>query len=150
MKVIQTKSLVKRCTSIALAGVIGVSGLGAFGTSVSAAENVSHVKANQVIQNQDMTISQLQDAIQQKNDPFINQVKIFINKHFEESEYLWGRVSNSLKKDIVDILTGDEKDYSAKINKALINYYREVPSLLRQATPKFKREILQLLNYLPR
>ncbi|AMR88610.1 hypothetical protein P4388_10980 [Bacillus thuringiensis] len=150
MKVIQTKSLVKRCTSIALAGVIGVSGLGAFGTSVSADENVSHVKANQVIQNQDMTISQLQDAIQQKNDPFINQVKIFINKHFQESEFLWGKVSNSLKKDIVDILTGDEKDYSAKINKALINYYREVPSLLRQATPKFKREILQLLNYLPR
>ncbi|MEC3262202.1 hypothetical protein P9052_31140 [Bacillus cereus] len=150
MKVIQTKSLVKRCTSIALAGVIGVSGLGAFGTSVSADENVSYVKANQVIQNQDMTISQLQDAIQQKNDPFINQVKIFINKHFQESEFLWGKVSNSLKKDIVDILTGDEKDYSAKINKALINYYREVPSLLRQATPKFKREILQLLNYLPR
>ncbi|PGQ57301.1 hypothetical protein [Bacillus cereus] len=150
MKVIQTKSLVKRCTSIALAGVIGVSGLGAFGTSVSADENVSHVKANQVSQNQDMTISQLQDAIQQKNDPFINQVKIFINKHFQESEFLWGKVSNSLKKDIVDILTGDEKDYSAKINKALINYFREVPSLLRQATPQFKREILQLLNYLPR
>ncbi|MEC3022075.1 hypothetical protein P9Z80_33560, partial [Bacillus cereus] len=68
----------------------------------------------------------------------------------QESEFVWGKVSNSLKKDLVDILTGDEKDYSAKINKALINYYREVPSLLRQATPKFKREILQLLNYLPR
>ncbi len=33
-----------------------------------------------------------------KNDPFINQVKIFINKHFQESEFLWGKVSNPLKK----------------------------------------------------
>nr|WP_238439331.1 hypothetical protein [Bacillus cereus]QHV08243.1 hypothetical protein C1N82_34180 [Bacillus cereus] len=51
---------------------------------------------------------------------------------------------------IVDILTGDEKDYSTKINKGLINYLKEVPSLLKQASPKFKRDILQLLNYLPR
>ncbi|ETE96076.1 hypothetical protein FNE58_13630 [Bacillus thuringiensis] len=150
MKVIKSKSLVKQCTSIALAGVIGVSGLGAFGSSISAAENISHVKEKQVTQNYDISISQLQDAIQQKNDPFINQVKIFINKHFQESEFLWGKVSNPLKKDIVDILTGDKKDYSTKINKALINHFREVPSLLKQATPKFKREILQLLNYLPR
>ncbi len=54
-----------------------------------------------------------------KNDPFINQVKIFITNHFEESEFLWGKVSSSLKEDIVDLLTGDKKDYSAKISKAL-------------------------------
>lgn len=63
---------------------------------------------------------------------------------------MWGKVSTSLKKDIVDLLTGDEKDYLAKINKGLINYLREVPSLLKQASPQFKREILQLLNHLPR
>ncbi len=66
MKVIKSKSLVKQCTSIALAGVIGVSGLGAFGSSISAAENISHVKEKQVTQNYDISISQLQDAIQQK------------------------------------------------------------------------------------
>ncbi|PFJ17278.1 hypothetical protein COD67_09930 [Bacillus cereus] len=150
MKVIKLKSLIKQCTSIALASVIGISGLGAFGTDVSAAENVSHVKMNSINQNQEMTIPQLQDAIQQKNDPFINQVKLFINKHFEESEFLWIKVSTSLKKDIVDLLTGDEKDYSTKINNGLINHFREIPSLLKQASPQFKREILQLLNYLPK
>ncbi|QHV47721.1 hypothetical protein C1N66_32625 (plasmid) [Bacillus cereus] len=150
MKIIKSKLLIKQCTSIALAGVIGISGLGAFGTSVSAAENESHVKVNSIDQNKEMTIPQLQNAIQQKNDPFINQVKLFINKHFEESVFLWGKVSTSFKKSIVDILTGDEKDYSTKINKGLINYLKEVPSLLKQASPKFKRDILQLLNYLPR
>ncbi|HDR6822431.1 hypothetical protein [Bacillus thuringiensis] len=146
----KSKSIVKKCTSIALTGVIGISGLGIFATNVGAAENISHVKVSIMSQNQEMTISQLQDAIQQKNDPFINQVKIFINKHFEESEYLWGRVSTALKNDIVDLLTGNQKDYSTKINKVLINHYREVPSLLKEASPQFKREIIKLLNYLPR
>ncbi|EJP81796.1 hypothetical protein [Bacillus cereus] len=149
MRIIKLKSAVKQCTSLALAGVIGISGLGAFGTSVSADENVSHVNTKQMNQNQVMTIPQLQDAIQQKNDPFINQVKIFIANHFQESEFLWGKVSNSLKKDIIDLLMGDEKDYSAKISKALINHFIEVPSLLKQASPEFKRDIIQLLKYLP-
>ncbi|OUB77444.1 hypothetical protein [Bacillus thuringiensis] len=149
MKRIHSKSLLKQCTSIALAGVIGVSGLGVFGTSVSAAENVNPVKVNPVSQNQITTISQLQNAIQQKNDPFINQVKIFIGKNFKESEFLWGKASNSLKNDIVDLLTGDKKDYSAKINRALLNHFIEVPFLLRQASPQFITEITELLNYLP-
>ncbi len=59
-----------------------------------------------------ITIAQLQDAIQHKNDSFINQVKIFIDKHKAESVYLWGKVSTSLKNDIVDLLTGDKKQYS--------------------------------------
>ncbi|MGN4787801.1 hypothetical protein [Bacillus cereus group sp. MYBK209-1] len=146
----KSKFMVKQCTNLALASVIGISGLGILGTSVSAAENVSHVNAKQVSQNQVMTIPQLQDAIQQKNDPFINQVKIFITNHFEESEFLWGKVSSSLKEDIVDLLTGDEKDYSAKISKALINHFMEVPFLPKQASPEFKRELIRLLNYLPR
>lgn len=61
-----------------------------------------------------------------------------------------GRVSTALKSDIVDLLTGNQKDYSTKINKILINHYREVPSLLKEASPQFKREIIKLLNYLPR
>ncbi|AFQ15657.1 hypothetical protein P9Y62_07510 [Bacillus thuringiensis] len=150
MKIMKSKSVAKKCSSFILAGAIVISGSGTFATNVGAAENISHVKVNTMSQNQEMTISQLQDAIQQKNDPFINQVKLFINKHFEESNYLWGRVSTSLKKDIVDLLIGDQKDYSTKINKALINHFREVPSLLKQASPQFKREIMQLLNYLPR
>ncbi|MEC5308858.1 hypothetical protein, partial [Bacillus thuringiensis] len=147
MKRMHSKSLRKQGTSIALAGVIGVSGLGVFGTSVSAAENenVNHVQVNPVSQNQIMTIAQLQNAIQQKNDPFINQVKIFINKNFKESEFLWGKVSNSLKQDIVDLLIGDKKEYSAKINRALLYHFMEVPSLLRQASPQFITEITQLL-----
>lgn len=142
------KSLVKQCTSVALASMIGFCGLGVFGTSVNAAENTNQVTMNPSLQAEEMTITQLQDTIQHKDDPFINHVKIFIDKHKTESEFLWGKVSTSLKRDIVSILTGDPKDYSNKINKALLNHFREVPSLLKLASPEFKKEIIQLLNYL--
>ncbi len=148
MKARKPKSFVKQCTGIALAGMIGCSGLGVFATSASAAENMNQVTLNPSLQAEEMTITQLQSAIQHKDDPFINQVKIFIDKHNQESEVLWGKVSTSLKKDIVNILTGDKKDYSTKINRALVRHFREVPTLLRLASPEFKTEIIQLLKYL--
>ncbi|HDR4766482.1 TPA: hypothetical protein ACQ75Q_003833 [Bacillus thuringiensis] len=148
MKARKTKLFVKQCTGIALAGLIGCSGLGFFATSASAAENTNQVTMNSSLQTETMTITQLQSAIQHKDDPFINQVKIFIEKHSEESEVLWGKVSTSLKKDIINILTGDKKDYSTKINRALVRHFREVPTLLKLASPEFKKEIIQLLKYL--
>ena len=57
-------------------------------------------------------------------------------------------MSTSLKNDIVDLLTGDKKNYSNKINRALVKHFREVPKLLKLASPEFKKEIIQLLNYL--
>ncbi|PGK37508.1 hypothetical protein CN907_16650 [Bacillus anthracis] len=148
MKTRKPKTFVKQCTGITLASMIGCSGLGVFATNVSAAENTNQVPMNQSIQAEVMTITQLQDAIQNKNDPFINHVKIFIDKHKEESEVLWGKVSSSLKNDIVNLLTGDKKDYSNKINRALVKHFREVPKLLKLASPEFKKEIIQLLKYL--
>jgi len=142
------KSFVKQCTGIALASMIGCSGIGVCATNVSAAENANPAPMYQSLQAEVMTITQLQDAIQHKNDPFINQVKIFIDKHKTESEFLWGKVSTSLKNDIVDLLTGDKKHYSNKINKALVKHFREVPKLLKLASPEFKKEIIQLLKYL--
>lgn len=148
MKTRRPKSLLKQCTGIALAGVIGFSALGVFATSVSAAENTKHVYVNQSLKAEEMTVAQLRDAIQHKDDPFINQVKIFIDKHLEESEFLWGKVSHSLKRDIVDLLQGDKKDYSNKISRALLKHFREVPFLLKQSSAEFKKEIIQLLKYL--
>ncbi|AJQ62524.1 hypothetical protein BTT_61830 (plasmid) [Bacillus thuringiensis serovar morrisoni str. 4AA1] len=148
MKARKPKSFVKQCTGIALASLIGCSGLGVFATSVNAAENTNQVTMNPSLQAENMTITQLQNAIQHKDDSFIIHVKIFIDKHKEESEVLWGKVSSSLKKDIVNILTGEKKDYSTKINRALVRHFREVPSLLKLATPEFKKEIIQLLKYL--
>ncbi|WP_144489931.1 hypothetical protein [Bacillus thuringiensis] len=142
------KSFVKQCTGIALASMIGCSGIGVFATNVSAAENANPAPMHQSLQVEMMTITQLQDAIQYKNDPFINQVKIFIDKHKTESEFLWEKVSTSLKNDIVDLLTGDKKDYSNRINKTLVKHFREVPKLLKLASPEFKKEIIQLLKYL--
>ncbi|MFL1673181.1 hypothetical protein [Paenibacillus dendritiformis] len=148
MKTKRPKSLVKKCTGIALASVIGFSSLGVFATSVSAAENKNQVNVNQSLKAEEITITQLRVTIQHKDDPFINHVKIFIDKHLEESEFLWGKVSNSLKRDIVDLLTGDKKDYSYKVSRALIVHFLEVPSLLKSSSAEFKKEILQLLKYL--
>ncbi|EJQ97470.1 hypothetical protein II5_05951 [Bacillus cereus MSX-A1] len=108
------KSFVKQCTGIALASMVGCSGIGVFATNVSAAETANPAPMNQSLQVEVITIAQLQDAIQHKNDPFINQVKIFIDKHKAESEFLWGKVSTSLKNCIIDLFTGDQKQYSNK------------------------------------
>ncbi|PDY58785.1 hypothetical protein COM88_29550, partial [Bacillus cereus] len=70
MKARKPKSFVKQCTGIALASMIGCSGIGVFATSVSAAENTNPAPMNQSLQAEVMTITQLQDAIQHKNDPF--------------------------------------------------------------------------------
>ncbi|WP_265619972.1 hypothetical protein [Bacillus paramycoides] len=40
-----------------------------------------------MVKAEDISIKQFQEVIQQKNNPFINQVKIFINKHFQELLY---------------------------------------------------------------
>ncbi|PGS68370.1 hypothetical protein COC69_26865 [Bacillus cereus] len=140
----------KKLTGIALAGAIGFTSLGALGTSsVFAAEPTHDITAIQTIKAEDMSIKQLQDAIQQKNDPFINQVKLFINKHFQKSEFLWGKVSNQLKIDIVDLLLGEKKDYSRKIDAALANHVKEVPALLGIANLEFIKDLILLLDYLP-
>lgn len=134
---------------ITLASVICFGGLTVFGTSAIAAENTDYVNLNQTIKAEDMSIKQVQDAIQQKNDPFINQVKIFINKHFKESEFLWGKVSKQLKMDIVDLLLGNEQDYSMKVDAGLKNHFKEVPALLKMASPGFVKDLIKLLDYLP-
>ncbi|PFN13056.1 hypothetical protein COJ72_23990 [Bacillus cereus] len=134
---------------ITLTSAIGFSGLGILGTSVHASENTNDVTINQMVKVEDMSIKQLQEAIQQKKDPFINQVKIFINKHFQEAEFLWGKVSNQLKTDIVDLLIGDEKDYSKKVDAGLKNHFKEVPALLKLASPGFLKDLIKLLDYLP-
>ncbi|MEV3098955.1 hypothetical protein ABNE14_19725 [Paenibacillus larvae] len=148
MKTKRPKSLVKKCGGIALASVIGFSTFGIFAASASAAENTKQVYANQSLKAEEMTITQLRNTFQHKDDPFINHVRIFIDKHLEESEFLWGKVSDSLKRDIVDLLTGDKKDYFYKVNRALIVHFIEVPSLLKSSSAEFNKEILQLLNYL--
>lgn len=76
-------------------------------------------------------------------------MKIFINKHFQESEFLWGKVSNQLKTDIVDLLVGDEKDYYKKVDAELKNHCKEVPALLKLASPGFVKDWIKLLDYLP-
>lgn len=143
------KSHMKKFTGITLASAICFSSLYVFGTNVIAAENINHSTINQSIKAENMSIKQLQDAIQQKNDPFINQVKIFINKHFKESEFLWEKVSKQLKLDIIDLLLGNEKDYSKKVDAGLKNHFKEVPDLLKMASPGFVRDLIKLLNYLP-
>ncbi|PGM61810.1 hypothetical protein CN952_29180 [Bacillus cereus] len=134
---------------ITLASAIGFSGFGVFGTSVQAAEYTNDVAINQLVKVEDMSLKQLQEVIQQKNDPFINQVKVFINKHFQEAEFLWGKVSNPLKITIVDLLIGDEKDYSKKVDAGLKNHFKEVPALLEFASPGFLKDLIKLLDYLP-
>ncbi|MED2765820.1 hypothetical protein P4283_28015 [Bacillus thuringiensis] len=138
-----------KLTGIALASLIGFGSMGVFSTGVSASENKNHVTVNHTVQAEDMSLKQLQDAIQQKNNLFINQVKIFINKHFRESELLWGKISKQLKLDIIDLLVGSEKDYSKKIDAGLKNHFTEVPALLRLASPGFVKDLYKLLDYLP-
>ncbi|EXY05173.1 MULTISPECIES: hypothetical protein [Bacillus cereus group] len=150
MKRFNHSVIMKKFMGVTLASAIGFSGFGILGTSVHAAEYTNDVALNQMVKAEDMSIKQLQEAIQQKNDPFINQVKIFINKHFQEAEFLWGKVSNSLKTTIVDLLIGDEKDYSKKIDAALKNHFKEVPALLKLGSPGFVKDLIKLLNYLPR
>ncbi|PGS76894.1 hypothetical protein COC69_20960 [Bacillus cereus] len=149
MKKFHSKSLIKKCTGIALAAGIGLGALGAFDTSVHAAEKTNYVMTNEIMQAEKMSMKQLQGAIQQKNDPFINQVKVFINKYFSESEFLWGKISDQLKIDIVDLLVGNKKDYSKKVDAGLKNHFKEVPAILKLATPGFKKDLIKLLDYLP-
>ncbi|MGE8055840.1 hypothetical protein ACQKOD_18195 [Bacillus mycoides] len=149
MKQINHSVIMKKFIGITLASAIGFSGLGFLGTSVHASEDTNDVAINQMVKAEDMSIKQLQEAIQQKNDPFINQVKIFINKHFQEAEFLWGKVSNQLKTTIVDLLIGDEKDYSNKVDTGLKNHFKEVPALLKLASPGFVKDLIKLLDYLP-
>ena len=62
---------------------------------------------------------------------------------------MWGKVSNSLKTDIVDLLLGDEKDYSKKVDAGLKNHFKEVPTLLKFSSPAFFKDLIKLLDYLP-
>ncbi|MGY1423378.1 hypothetical protein [Bacillus cereus] len=62
----------KRFMGITLASAIGFSGLGVFDTSFHASVNTNDVAINQMVKVEDMSIKQLQEATQQKNDPFIN------------------------------------------------------------------------------
>ncbi|HGA1022462.1 TPA: hypothetical protein ACIQN7_002807 [Bacillus cereus] len=138
--------IMKRFMGITIASTIGLSGVG---TSAHAAEHTNNVAINEIAKVDYMSMKQLQEAIQHKNDPFINQVKIFISKHFQEAEFLWGKVSNSLKTDIVDLLLGDEKDYSKKVDAGLKNHFKEVPTLLKFSSPAFFKDLIKLLDYLP-
>ncbi|MED2040103.1 hypothetical protein P4V58_23640 [Bacillus wiedmannii] len=149
MKRFNHSVIMKKFMGITLASAIGFSGFGVCETSVHAAKPTNNVVINQMVKVEDMSIKQLQEAIQQKNDPFINQVKIFINKHFQEAEFLWGKVSNQLKTTIVDLLIGDEKDYSKKVDAGLKNHFKEVPALLKLASPGFLKDLIKLLDYLP-
>ncbi|MGU3443241.1 hypothetical protein ACLBXI_25655 [Bacillus cereus] len=149
MKQCNHSIIMKKFMSITLASTIGFSGLGVLGTSVHAAEHTDDVAINQMVKAEEMSMKQLQKAIQQKNDPFINQVKIFINKHFQEAEFLWGKVSNPLKADIVDLLIGEKKDYSKKVKAGLKNHLKEVPTLLKLASLGFTKDLIKLLDYLP-
>ncbi|PGS78014.1 hypothetical protein COC69_17195 [Bacillus cereus] len=152
MKHSNQKLNIKKITGIALVSAIGFTSLGALGTktsSVYAAEPTYDIAATQTIKAEDMSIKQLQDAIQQKNDPFINQVKIFIDKHFQKSELLWEKVSKQLKIDLIDLLLGNEKDYSKKIDDALAKHVKEVPTLLDVASLEFIKDLILLLDYLP-
>ncbi|PGS77494.1 hypothetical protein COC69_19725 [Bacillus cereus] len=149
MKRFNQSVIMKKFAGVTLASAISFSGFGVFGTSVYAAEYTNDVAINQLLKVEDMSLKQLQEAIQQKNDPFINQVKIFINKHFQEAEFLWGKVSNPLKTTIVDLLLGDEKDYSKKIDAGLKKHFKEVPALLKFASPGFLKDLIKLLDYLP-
>lgn len=149
MKQINCSVIMKKFMGVTLASAIGFSGFGIWGTSVHAEEHTNDIAINQMVKAEDMSIKQLQEAIQQKNDPFINQVKIFINKHFQEAEFLWGKISNQLKTTIVDLLIGDEKDYSKKVDAGLKNHFKEVPAVLKLASPGFVKDLIKLLNYLP-
>ncbi|PFQ61265.1 hypothetical protein [Bacillus thuringiensis] len=149
MKQFNHSVIMKKFVGVTLASAICFSGFGAFGTSVHAAEYTNNIAINQLVKVEDMSLKQLQEAIQQKNDPFINQVKVFINKHFQEAEFLWGKVSNSLKTTIVDLLIGDEKDYSKKVDAGLKNHFKEVPALFKFASPGFLKDLIKLLDYLP-
>lgn len=85
------KSFVKQCTGIALASMIGCSGIGVFATNVSAAENANPAPMYQSLQAEVMTITQLQDAIQHKNDPFINQVKYLLINIRQNQNFYGGK-----------------------------------------------------------
>ncbi|HDX9707862.1 TPA: hypothetical protein ROY17_005662 [Bacillus thuringiensis] len=143
------KFKVNRFKSIAIASVISFGSIGIWGSSVHAADDTNYAAIHHTVKAEDISLKQLQDTIKQKNDPFINQVKIFINKHFQESEFLWGKVSKQLKLDIIDLLVGNEKDYSKKIDAGLKNHFKEVPNLLKLASPGFIKDLYKLLDYLP-
>ncbi|OQR53389.1 hypothetical protein [Bacillus sp. CDB3] len=146
MKRSNRKLNMKKGTVIALASAISFSSLGVLGVSVHAVENTNNV----TIKAEDMSIKQLRNAIQQKNDPFINQVKIFIDKHFQESEFLWGKVSKKLKINIVDLLVGNEEEYSKKVDAIRKNHLKEATALLLFASPEFVKDLIKLLDYLPK
>lgn len=146
MKRSNRKLNMRKLTGIALASAISFSSLGVLGISVHAVENTNNV----AIKAEDMSIEQLRRAIQQKDDPFINQVKIFIDKHFQESEFLWRKVSKQLKINIVDLLVGNEKEYSKKVDAIRKNHWAEATAVLLLASPEFVKDLLKLLDYLPK
>ncbi len=140
MKARKPKSFVKQCTGIALASMIGCSGIGVFATSVSAAENTNPAPMNQSLQAEVMTITQLQDAIQHKNDPFINQVKnLLINTR--QNQNFYGESEYFIEKRHCRLTHRGQKNYSNKINRALVKHFREVPKLLKLASPEFKKKL---------
>ncbi|MGE6964178.1 hypothetical protein ACQKIW_30940 [Bacillus thuringiensis] len=142
------KSLaLKQYTHLALASTIGFSMLGT--STVIAAEKVNFEGVNQSIKYEDITIEQLLTQMQ-ANNVFISHVKFFINKHFNESNFLWSKVSKPLKRNIVDLLLGSEKDYSRKLQKIISQHYVEALSLLKQASKPFMKDFIQLLNYIPK
>ncbi|HDX9708042.1 TPA: hypothetical protein ROY17_005864 [Bacillus thuringiensis] len=150
MYILNQKLEVKKLKYIVLASIISFSGFSVVGTRVSAAENVNDVNINQSIQVEDMTIKQLQDAIQHKQDPFIDGVKIIINTHFNELEFLWKSTSTSLKTDIINLLLGDEKEYSKKTDAGLKKHFNEISILFKSASPVLQLDLIKLLEYLPK
>lgn len=136
--------------NIVLASIIGFSGVGIAGTSVSAAKNTNNVNMHQSIKAEDMSIKQLQDAIQPKQDPFIDNVKILIDIHFNELEPLWKSTSMPLKEDIVNLLLGDEKEYSPKVDAGLKKHFNEISVLFKSANPVLQLDLIKLLEYLPK
>ncbi|PGS60697.1 hypothetical protein COC69_33230 [Bacillus cereus] len=140
----------KKLKNIVLASIIGFSGFSIAGTSVSAAENTNDVNMHQPIKAEDMSIKQLQDALQHKQDPFIDNVKILIDIHFNELELLWKSTSTPLKEDLVNLLLGSEKEYYQKVDAGLRKHFNEISVLFKSTSPVLQLDLIKILEYLPK
>ncbi|MGX5634325.1 hypothetical protein [Bacillus thuringiensis] len=168
MKQFNQKLNIKKLTGIALASAIGFSSFGALETNVYAAERTPDRAAIQTLTTEDMSLKQLQDALQHKHYPYLNNIKLFIDRHFNELEILWQSASEPfitpwpstgepLKTALINFLLGDlgdEQKYYKGMHDIIVNHDLEFYVIINKANNKatlseaFKLDFSKLITSL--
>ncbi|MGN4669636.1 hypothetical protein ACTFRP_29030 [Bacillus cereus group sp. MYBK234-1] len=166
MKQFNKKLTIKKLTGLALASAIGFNSFGALETNVYAAEHTHDRATSQTIKTEDMSLKQLQDALQYKHYPYLNNIKLFIDRHFNELEILWQTASEPfitpwqtasepLKTALVNFLLGDlgdEKKYYKGMYDIMASHDLEFYVIINKANNKatlseaFKLDLSKLIT----